>query len=98
MTEPEALRLAEALEGKATAPWTREEAAAELRRLHAEVERMSADARRLDWLQQKGATVEMVFYRSGAPQYFRVGGLHSSCRLELREAIDAADAAMKDTT
>lgn len=31
---PEALRLADCLEGNATTPWTREEAAAELRRLH----------------------------------------------------------------
>jgi hypothetical protein len=33
-TQPEALFLADALEGRATRAWTREEAAAELRRLH----------------------------------------------------------------
>ena len=35
MDKPEALRLADALEGRATRAWTREEAATELRRLHA---------------------------------------------------------------
>ena len=34
--QPEALRLADALEGHAKQAWTREEAAAELRRLYAE--------------------------------------------------------------
>ena len=33
--QPEALRLADALEGRAERAWTRVEAAAELRRLHA---------------------------------------------------------------
>jgi hypothetical protein len=33
--KPEALRLADALEGRAERAWTRAEAAAELRRLHA---------------------------------------------------------------
>ena len=33
--QPEALRLADALEGRATRAWTREEVAAKLRRLHA---------------------------------------------------------------
>jgi hypothetical protein len=41
MTEqPTALRLADALEGHAKQAWTREEAAAELRRLHHENERL----------------------------------------------------------
>jgi hypothetical protein len=43
MTEqPTALRLADALEGHAKQAWTREEAAAELRRLHHENERLKA--------------------------------------------------------
>lgn len=33
---PEALRLADCLDGNAKTPWTREEAATELRRMHAE--------------------------------------------------------------
>jgi hypothetical protein len=36
--QPEALRLADALEGHAKQAWTREEAAAELRRLHDETQ------------------------------------------------------------
>ena len=44
---PEALRLADALDGNAKTAWTRAEAAAELRRLHSENERLAAlvDAR-----------------------------------------------------
>ena len=41
--QPEALRLADALEGHAKQAWTREEAAAELRRLHHENERLKAE-------------------------------------------------------
>lgn len=48
-----ALRLADCLEGNATTPWTREEAAAELRRLHTQRDELLAalkDARRkLAW-------------------------------------------------
>ena len=36
--QPEALRLADCLEGNSTTPWTREEAATELRHLHARVQ------------------------------------------------------------
>lgn len=45
--QPEALRLAELCEGSANAgssePWTRRQAAAELRRLHAEKERLAGE-------------------------------------------------------
>lgn len=41
--QPEALRLADALDGNARTNWTREEAAAELRRLHAENERLQQE-------------------------------------------------------
>ena len=56
LDRPEALRLADALESAANRGnllLSRAgilAAAAELRRLHAEVERMSADALRLDWV------------------------------------------------
>lgn len=41
-TQPEALRLADALEGNARTAWTREEAAAELRRQHARIAELEA--------------------------------------------------------
>jgi hypothetical protein len=41
-TQPDALRLANALDGFAQTPWTREEAAAELRRQHKTIEGMGA--------------------------------------------------------
>lgn len=41
--QPEALRLADSLEGNAKAPWTRDEVSKELRRLHAEVEALEAE-------------------------------------------------------
>lgn len=51
--KPIALRLADCLEGNATTPWTREEAAAELRRLHAQraelLEALKDARRKLAW-------------------------------------------------
>ena len=40
--KPDALRLADCLEGNATTPWTREEAATELRRQHARIVELEA--------------------------------------------------------
>jgi hypothetical protein len=48
-TQPEALRLAETVEFGDAYEWSASEVAAELRRLHAEVEALRADAERLDW-------------------------------------------------
>ena len=48
-----ALRLADCLEGNATTPWTREEVAAELRRiaeLEAQLSELRKDTARLDWM------------------------------------------------
>lgn len=56
-----------------------------LRQRVAEVERLRADAARLDYLQQ-GVTVDLV----GKELLFRIGGLNSTMRTTIREAIDAA--------
>lgn len=49
------------------------------------------DSKRLDYLQDRGATIDLIpgvadFY----PMQFRVGGLHSSANTDVRAAIDAA--------
>ena len=49
------------------------------------------DSKRLDYLQDRGATIDLIagvaaFY----PMRFRVGGLHSSANIDVRAAIDAA--------
>lgn len=56
----------------------------------AQADSVLEDAARLDWLQHKGATVEVT---PGKPSYdwrFRVAGLHATTRNSIREAIDAA--------
>ena len=53
MTEqPEALRLADAMENALVYGLRGREAAAELRRLHTEIERLRADAERYRWLRK----------------------------------------------
>jgi hypothetical protein len=44
------------------------------------------DAVRLDYLQKQGATVDLV----GQDLLFRIGGMHSTMRPNIRDAIDAA--------
>lgn len=49
------------------------------------------DSKRLDYLQDRGATIDLIagvanFY----PMQFRVGGLHSSANIDVRAAIDTA--------
>lgn len=56
------------------------------------------DSKRLDYLQDRGATIDLIagvadFY----PMRFRVGGLHSSANIDVRAAIDAAMLAPKDS-
>lgn len=51
------------------------------------------DAARLDYLQEQGATVELVFGGEGCSFRFRVGGLYAAAHQDLRDAIDAAMAA-----
>lgn len=50
-----------------------------------------ADAARLDWLQEHGATVDLV-PAPGFPMKlrFRIGGLHAAVDHDIRKAIDAA--------
>ena len=55
------------------------------------------DSKRLDYLQDRGATIDLIagvanFY----PMRFRVGGLHSSANIDVRAAIDAAMLAAQD--
>ena len=55
------------------------------------------DSKRLDYLQDRGATIDLIagvadFY----PMQFRVGGLHSSANIDVRAAIDAAMLAAKE--
>lgn len=52
---------------------------------------MQQDAERLDYLQECGATVEVLPGRPGWT--FRVGGLHGGVHRSVRAAIDAAIAA-----
>lgn len=55
------------------------------------------DAARLDYLQQRGATVEIVMGKPvSAGWEFRVGGRNGSCSRNLRSAIDAALQATKE--
>lgn len=86
MTEAE--RLAQALEGKATAPWTREEVAAELRRL-------SADARMLDWIATAGTVlISLVVDAPHDGDICVSSDQATGYGKDLRAAIDQA---MKDT-
>lgn len=84
--QPEALRLAEILEGDYCPDWFYEqgvdEVYAELRRLHAENEALRKDAERMDWLLWKlpgDALRHVVFELSD-----------TSSGAEFRAAIDAA--------
>jgi hypothetical protein len=52
-------------------------------------EAVERDAARLDYLQRRGATVEIVSVGGGGWK-FRVGGQYSSANSSIREAIDAA--------
>ena len=61
MTQPEALRLADAIDPRNESElyWRdREDAAAELRRLHAENNELLKDKARLDWLQKAADALE----------------------------------------
>jgi hypothetical protein len=57
------------------------------------------DSKRLDYLQDRGATIDLIpgvadFY----PMQFRVGGVHSSANTDVRAAIDAAMLAASPAT
>jgi len=68
-----------------------ENGAAEISRLTAELEEARKDAGRLDHLQSKGATVDLVgLSEDPSIVWFRVGGLHYTIKRDIRESIDAA--------
>ena len=49
------------------------------------------DSKRLDYLQDRGATIDLIPGVAGFyPMRFRVGGLRSSANIDVRAAIDAA--------
>ena len=49
------------------------------------------DSKRLNYLQDRGATIDLIAGVAGFyPMQFRVGGLHSSANIDVRAAIDAA--------
>lgn len=49
------------------------------------------DSKRLDYLQDRGATIDLIPRVAGFyPMRFRVGGLRSSANIDVRAAIDAA--------
>lgn len=55
------------------------------------VEPMTDDNARLDYLQERGATVDLVAGIVGpTPMRFRIGGLHTAVNSDIRKAIDAA--------
>ncbi|GER21306.1 hypothetical protein [Variovorax boronicumulans] len=56
----------------------------------AEIERLRGDAERLDYLQRRGATVEIL--PSGLSWKFQVGGFHGAVNHDIRAAIDQARA------
>lgn len=68
-----------------------EKAQASLLAKEAECEALKLDAARLDYLQSRGATVEIL--PDGSWWKFRIGGLHSAQSPNIRAAIDAARAA-----
>lgn len=61
---------------------------AKLQAARNEAEAMRADAERLDHLQTRGATVEVL--PAGLSYKFRIGGLHAAVGHNIRNAIDAA--------
>lgn len=60
--------------------------------LRADLDALSKDAERLDYLQFNGSTVEVIpgIGESTPSWLFRVGGLYKSSRASIRDAIDAA--------
>ena len=58
--QPEALRLANAIEGLATKAWTREEVAAELRRLHARIAELEQEVAHTDSLLGKANALARI--------------------------------------
>lgn len=56
----------------------------------AEIERLRGDAERLDYLQRRGATVEIL--PAGPSWKFQVGGFHGAVSPDIRTAIDQARA------
>ena len=66
--QPEALRLADAIEGDAKAPWTRQDIAAELRRQHAEIESLRAQAA------ERAVPAETTVNRAAVMQWFDAHG------------------------
>ena len=55
------------------------------------VEPMTDDTARLDYLQERGATVDLLTGIVGfTPMQFRIGGLHAAVNSDIRKAIDAA--------
>jgi hypothetical protein len=61
----------------------------EVARLTRENEGLAKDAARLDYLQQRGATVEFLPGGHGG-YFFRIGGLRRAVHADIRIAIDAA--------
>jgi hypothetical protein len=64
---------------------------ATIAQLEARLREAEIDARRLDHLQSRGATVDLV--PDGSWWKFRIGGIHSAQSPNIRAAIDAAIAA-----
>jgi hypothetical protein len=61
--------------------------------LEAEVERLRMDAARLDYLQARGATVDLApdgYDGEYLAMAFRIGGLHRTVSRDIRAAIDSA--------
>lgn len=93
MSTPDALRLAAEIDK----PWlvqehgSKDKAAAELRRQHAEIERLRADAARYRWLRLKVYVCPKEHILRIADTYLKIGAVP--------EMLDSAiDAAMRDAT
>lgn len=88
--KPEALRLADALEqGKVLLSVERDATAAELRRLHAEIEEWRAKA--AAWLASPEAAQRLEGYRELGRLAERAETERDALRAELREATEATD-------
>ena len=87
--KPEALRLADDLEFGVMLGDTRDEAAAKLRRQHAEIEEWKAKA--ATWLASPEAAQRLEGYRELGRLVERAEAQRDAMRAELREATEAAD-------
>jgi len=94
----EALRLAEAIDSDYDPDWLYEigldEISAELRRLHAQVEKLEADAARWRWVRRHWKTCNFGFYRDGTLKRIALT-LHVEAKNESSGPIDSeVDAAI----